>query len=58
MNLDKIAQEISELDFSEVHPDNTAEACRLLAQDLYGANDLQADKIVKIIMNKYVQIIG
>lgn len=55
MNLDKIAKEISYLDFRGVDPDNTDEACYNLARDLYDASDDEAEQIVKIIMDKYVQ---
>lgn len=52
--LDEIAEEISKLDFSEVDPDDTDEACFLLAIDLYQATEEEADEIVDIIMEKYI----
>lgn len=55
MNLDKIAQEISYLDFRGVDPDDTDEACYNLAKDLYDATDDEANEIVEIIMDKYVR---
>lgn len=55
--LDKIAKDITEYDFSDVPVDDTDEACYNLARDLYHADDEEADKIVKIIMRKYVHLI-
>lgn len=57
MNLDKIAKEIVEYDFSEVPYDETDEACYNLATDLYNCNNEQANEIVSIIMNKYINLI-
>lgn len=54
MNLDRIAEEISHLDFSEVDPDDTDEAIYLLAKDIYEATDKQADQIMNICMDKYI----
>lgn len=54
MNRDKIAEEISHLDFSDVPCDNTDEAIFSLAQDLYGANEGEANEIVDIVMRKYI----
>ena len=55
--LDTVAKSITEYDFSDVPADGTSEACYNLAKDLYHADDEEATKIVKIIMDKYVQII-
>ena len=55
--LDTVAKSITEYDFSDVPADGTSEACYNLAKDLYHADDEEATKIVKIIMNKYVQLI-
>ena len=55
--LDKIARDIVDYDFSGVDPDDTDEACYNLAVDLYDASEDEADKIVRIIMDKYVQLI-
>ena len=55
--LDKIARDITEYDFSDVPADNTDEACYNLAKDLYNASQEEADKIVDIIMKKYVHLI-
>lgn len=55
MDLDKVAKEISFLDFRGVDPDDTDEACYNLAKDLYDATDDEADEIVEIIMDKYVR---
>lgn len=55
--LDKLAKDITEYDFSDVPADGTSEACYNLAKDLYHADDEEATKIVKIIMDKYVQLI-
>lgn len=55
--LDTVAKSITEYDFSDVPVDNTSEACYNLAKDLYHADDEEATKIVKIIMDKYVQLI-
>lgn len=52
--LDKIAKEISFLDFSEVNVDDTDEAIINLAIDLYGASLEQAEEICNIVMNKYI----
>lgn len=52
--LDKIAKDISTLDFTGVDPDQTDEACYNLAQDLYHATDKEANQIVDIIMQKYI----
>ncbi len=52
--LDTIAKSITEYDFSDVPVDNTSEACYNLARDLYHVSDEEADKIVDIIMDKYV----
>ena len=56
--LDTVAKRIVEYDFSDVPDDDTSEACYLLAKDLYHADDEEADKIVKIIMKKYVHLIN
>lgn len=53
--LDNIAKEISELDFSTVDPDNTDEAIYNLAIDLYNLSDSDANKVVNILMNKYIK---
>lgn len=53
--LDAIAEKISHLDFRGVDPDDTDEACYNLARDLYDASDDEANEIVDIIMDKYVQ---
>lgn len=53
--LDNIAKEISQLDFSEVQNDNTDEAIILLAQDLYNLSDEESEKVLNIIMKKYIQ---
>lgn len=55
MNKDRIAEEISHLDFSDVPCDNTDEAIFELAQDLYGANEEEANEIMDIVMKKYIQ---
>ena len=55
--LDTIAKEITEYDFTGVDPDNTSEACYNLAVDLYDATNDEATEIVKIIMDKYVSLI-
>lgn len=55
MNRDKVAEEISHLDFSDVPCDNTDEAIFELAQDLYGANEEEANEIMDIVMKKYIQ---
>ena len=55
--LDTVAKSIVEYDFSDVPADGTSEACYNLAKDLYHADDEEATKIVKIIMDKYVQLI-
>lgn len=55
--LDTVAKSITEYDFSDVPADGTSEACYNLARDLYHADDEEATKIVKIIMDKYVQLI-
>lgn len=57
MNLDKIAREIVEYDFTGVDIDDTSEACYNLARDLYNATEEEADEIVNIIMDKYVGLI-
>ena len=57
MTLDEIAREIVDYDFTGVDPDNTSEACYNLARDLYDASEEEADKIVEIIMDKYVGLI-
>lgn len=57
MDLDKIAKEIVEYDFTGVPEDETDEACYLLAQDLYDANEEEAEEIVNIIMRKYIHLI-
>lgn len=56
-NLDNIAREIVDYDFSGVDPDDTGEACYLLAQDIYELDNTEAEKVVEIIMDKYVQLI-
>lgn len=58
MNLDKIAQEIVEYDFSGIPDDNTDEACYELAIDLYNCTHKQANEVVDIIMDKYVHRIN
>ena len=58
VNKDKIAEEISNLDFTDVPCDNTDEAIFELAQDLYGANEEEANDIMDIVMNKYIHNIG
>ena len=55
--LDKIAHDITEYDFSDVQADNTKEACYNLAKDLYNADDEEADKIIEIIIEKYIHLI-
>lgn len=57
MNLDEIAREIVDYDFTGVDPDDTDEACYNLARDLYNASEEEADEIVEIIMEKYVGLI-
>ena len=54
MDLNLIAKEISNLDFSGVSYDETDEAIILLAKDLYNLNDNDANKILEIIENKYI----
>ena len=54
MDLNLIAKEISNLDFSGVSYDETDEAIILLAKDLYNLNDDDANKILEIIENKYI----
>ena len=54
MDLNLIAKEISNLDFSGVSYDKTDEAIILLAKDLYNLNDNDANKILEIIENKYI----
>lgn len=55
--IDGIARDIVDYDFSGVDPDDTSEACYNLARDLYDASAEEADEIVKIVMDKYVQLI-
>lgn len=52
--LNKIAKDISEMDFSDLPDDDFDEGCYLLATDLYDASIEEADKIVDIIMKKYL----
>lgn len=55
MDLNNIAKEISYMDFSDVPADNTDEAIFNLATDLYDLNENEANKIINIIMKKYIQ---
>lgn len=52
--LEKIAKNISEMDFSDLPDDDFTEGCYLLATDLYGASVDEANIIVDIIINKYL----
>ena len=52
--LDKIAKDISELDFSDVPDDDYFEACCLVGEDLYGASWDEAYEIAEIIQEKYL----
>lgn len=53
VNLNEIAEEINELDFSGVSDDDFDEACYLVAQDLFELNDEEARKVVDIIQEKF-----
>lgn len=53
--LDKIAKDISEMDFSDLPDDSFMEGCRLLAEDLYGADEEEQNLITKIINEKYLK---
>ena len=55
MNLDNIAEEISFLDFDGIDPDNTDEAIYNIAIDWYDLNEDEADKVVDILMEKYIE---
>lgn len=57
MNLNQIAREIVDYDFTGVDVDDTSEACFNLATDLYNCSEEEANIVVEIIMDEYVHLI-
>lgn len=53
VNLEKIAKEIHELDFSDVPDDKFNEGCYLVARNVFDLSEEEADEVVEIIQKEF-----